>query len=191
MNSTTDIYLESCKTFWATISRVALFLWYFAGGSLFLLLDWFYFSVRTIWLLEIVFLEENFSKSWDQNPIAMSVWKRYHSTVCIASVRYVQVQDCNPYLHESRSTWNLSIIYLSVYGIHHWRIIWSSYRKLTWVGFEPTTSEFCWDALTDWAIRPWVQFTLRANFVQLLQFHRLFSVQFHFGYCLRQSPGLF
>ena len=29
---------------------------------------------------------------------------------------------------------------------------------------------------------------LRVNFVQALQFHRLFSVKFHFGYCLRQSP---
>ena len=57
------------------------------------------------------------------------------------------------------------------YGIHHWRILWSSYRKLAWVGFEPTTTEFRSDALTDWAIRPWVQLTLRANFVQLLQFH--------------------
>ena len=27
------------------------------------------------------------------------------------------------------------------------------------------------DALTDWAIRPWVELGLRANFVQLLQFH--------------------
>ena len=27
------------------------------------------------------------------------------------------------------------------YGIHHWRILWSSYRKLAWVGFEPTTTE--------------------------------------------------
>ena len=43
------------------------------------------------------------------------------------------------------------------YGIHHWRILWSSYRKLAWVGFEPTTTEFRSDALTDWAIRPWVQ----------------------------------
>ena len=47
----------------------------------------------------------------------------------------------------------------------------SSYRKLAWVGFEPTTTEFRSDALTDWAIRPWVQLALRANFVQLLQFH--------------------
>ena len=33
--------------------------------------------------------------------------------------------------------------------IHHWRISWSSYRKLIWVGFEPTTTEFRSDALTD------------------------------------------
>ena len=51
------------------------------------------------------------------------------------------------------------------------RIFRSSYRKLVWVGFEPTTTEFRSDVLTDWAIRPWVQLTLRANFVQLLQFH--------------------
>ena len=75
--------------------------------------------------------------------------------------------------------------------IHHWRILWSSFRKLAWVEFEPTTTEFRSDALTDWAIRPWVQLALRASFVQLLQFHRLFSVTFHFGYCLRQSPRLF
>ena len=65
------------------------------------------------------------------------------------------------------------------YGIHHWRILRSSYRKLAWVGFEPTTTEFRSDALTDWAIRPWVQLALRANFVQLLQFH-LFVQCSHF-----------
>ena len=57
------------------------------------------------------------------------------------------------------------------YGIQHWRILRSSYRKLAWVGFEPTTTEFHSDALTNWAIRSWVQLALRANFVQLLQFH--------------------
>ena len=45
------------------------------------------------------------------------------------------------------------------------------YSKLAWVGFEPTTTEFRSDALTDWAIRPWGQLALRANFEQLLQFH--------------------
>ena len=77
------------------------------------------------------------------------------------------------------------------YGIYHWRIIWSCYRKLAWVVCEPRTTEFCSNALTDWAIRPWAQFALRATFVQLREFHRLFSVQFHFGYCLPQSPRLF
>ena len=56
------------------------------------------------------------------------------------------------------------------YGIHHWWILWSSYRKLAWVEFELTTTKFRSDALTDWAIRPWVQLTLRGHFVQLLQF---------------------
>ena len=39
------------------------------------------------------------------------------------------------------------------------------------MGFEPTTTEFRSDALTDRAIRPWVQLALRANFVQLLHFN--------------------
>ena len=26
------------------------------------------------------------------------------------------------------------------YGIHHWRILWSGYRKLAWVEFEHTTT---------------------------------------------------
>ena len=75
--------------------------------------------------------------------------------------------------------------------IHHWRILCSSNRKLAWVGFEPTTTEFRSDALSDWVIRPWVQVALKANFVQPLQFHLLFSVTFHFGYCLRQRHVCF
>ena len=39
------------------------------------------------------------------------------------------------------------------------------------MGFEPTITEFCSHALTYWAIRPWAHFALRANLVQLLQFH--------------------
>ena len=83
------------------------------------------------------------------------------------------------------------IYILYIYGIHHRMILWSNYRKLAWEGFEPTTTEFHSDALTEWAIRLWVQIALRANLVQLLQFHRLLSVTFHFGYCLRQSPRFF
>ena len=51
--------------------------------------------------------------------------------------------------------------WIDTYGIHHCRIFRSSYRKLAWVGFEPTTTILRWDALTDWAIRPWVQLALR------------------------------
>ena len=81
-------------------------------------------------------------------------------------------------------------IYIYICGIHHWRIISSNCRKLTLMGFEPTTTEFRSDTLTDWAIRSWVKLSLRANFVQPLQFHHLFSVRFHFGYGLRQSQLL-
>ena len=73
------------------------------------------------------------------------------------------------------------------YGIDHSTIYRSSYRKLTWVWLEPAIIEFRSDALTDRAIRPWVQPALRANLVQQLQFHILFTVRFHFGYCLRRS----
>ena len=58
----------------------------------------------------------------------------------------------------------------AIYGIHHWRILRSSYRKLAWAGYEPTTTEFRSVALTDWAIRPWVQLALRADFVQCSRF---------------------
>ena len=77
------------------------------------------------------------------------------------------------------------------YGIHHWRILRSSYRKLDRVKFESKIIEFRSDALNNWAIRPWVQLVVRANFVQLFQLHRLFNIIFHFGHCLRQSPRLF
>ena len=94
-------------------------------------------------------------------------------------------------MHVYTYTYIYIYIYIYMVFIHRWRIPSCSHRKMTWVGSERTTAEFCSDALTDWAIRPKVQLTLRANSVQLLQFHRLFSVKFHFSYCLRQSPRLF
>ena len=60
-----------------------------------------------------------------------------------------------------------------------------SYRKLVWVGFKPRTATFHSDALTNWAIRPWIQPAVRANFVQLFQFLPLFSV--HISFCLLPS----
>ena len=66
-------------------------------------------------------------------------------------------------------------LYLSlyIYGFHHCGILRSSYRKLAWVGFEPTTTELRINALTNIAIRSWVQLAPSANFVQLPQFHLL------------------
>ena len=40
-------------------------------------------------------------------------------------------------------------------------------HRLVWVGFEPTTSEYHSEALTDWPIRQWVQRAFRANFMRL------------------------
>ena len=76
----------------------------------------------------------------------------------------------------------MHIYILHIFSFHRGRILWSSYRKLVWVRFKPTTIEFRADALTDWAIGPWVQLALRANFVQVLQFHRLFRVRLHFSF---------
>ena len=39
------------------------------------------------------------------------------------------------------------------------------------MGFEPKTTEFRSDALTNWGIRPWVLLAHRDNFVQILLFH--------------------
>ena len=62
---------------------------------------------------------------------------------------------------------------------------------MAWLGFEPRTTEFCSYVLTDWPFKPWVEATLTVSFLPLLQFHYLFSVKFHFGYFLHQSPRLF
>ena len=82
-------------------------------------------------------------------------------------------------------------IYVYIYTYIYMVFITEGFFEVAIESWPDTTIEFRSDALTDWAIRPWVQLALRANFVQLLQFHRLFSVTFHFGYCLRQSPRLF
>ena len=65
----------------------------------------------------------------------------------------------------------MHIYILHIFSIHRGRILWSSYRKLVWVRFKPTTIEFRADALTDWAIGPWVQ-------------------QTSFQLCLPQSPRI-
>ena len=66
------------------------------------------------------------------------------------------------------------------YVIHNGRIFRSSYRKLIWARFLPMTTDFCSNALNNWAIMPQFQLALRANFVQLMQFHLLFRVHISF-----------
>ena len=39
------------------------------------------------------------------------------------------------------------------------------------VRFEPSTTEFHSGPGTDWSVRPWGHFALKANFVRLFQFH--------------------
>ena len=79
--------------------------------------------------------------------------------------------------------------WIDTYGIHHWRIFRSSHRKLAWVGFEPTSTEFRSDAVTNWATRPWLQLVIRANFVLLLTLH-LFVQCSRFISVFPQSPHL-
>ena len=43
--------------------------------------------------------------------------------------------------------------WIGKYGIHNWMILRSSYKKMAWMGFEPTTYKFCSDALANWATR--------------------------------------
>ena len=57
---------------------------------------------------------------------------------------------------------------------------WGCSRKLAWVGFKPTTTEFRSDTLTNWAIKLWVELPFKNKFEQLLQFHLLFRVQISF-----------
>ena len=86
---------------------------------------------------------------------------------------YIYIYTIYIYIYIYTYTYTYIYIYSSL------KDFWSSYRKLTWVRFEPTTTEFCSDALTDWDIRPWVQLALIAKFVRLLQFH-LFVQCSHF-----------
>ena len=48
----------------------------------------------------------------------------------------------------------LVVEWIETFGIHHWMVFRERYGKFPWVRFEPTTTEFCSDRLTEWAIRP-------------------------------------
>ena len=68
----------------------------------------------------------NFRWNVGREHLALTAWKRYYSTVRIASVRYLQAEDCNTCLHKSLSTWQLGFTFLSfwyiicIYVIYIW-----------------------------------------------------------------------
>ena len=80
----------------------------------------------------------------------------------------------SPYLFSLKFSWgnHISVVeWTETYNVHHWRILWSSHRKLTWVGFEHRKTVIRSSALSHWAIILWVELALRANFIQPLQFY--------------------
>ena len=77
------------------------------------------------------------------------------------------------YLRQSLLLFLIEVESTYAYRLHLRTILRSSYRRLAWVRFEPTTTEFRSDALTNWAIRLWFHLAHRANLIHLLQ---LFSL---------------
>ena len=80
-----------------------LLLKYFAGDYC-LLVRLVLLSCEINLTLERVVLSEVFSEAWDYNTLHCLSEKGYYSIVRIASVRYVQAEDCNTRLHETLST---------------------------------------------------------------------------------------
>ena len=114
-------------------------------------------------------------RSWDQLALRGNFVELFQSHLIVQCSRFILVivfVSCHLYFKRNLAqVITLVAEWIDTYGIHHWRKFRSSYRKLAWVEFERTTTEFRGDALTDRAIRPWNQLALRANFVELLQFH--------------------
>ena len=70
---------------------------------------------------------------------------RFYRAICLDLIKIIFTPEA--------ITW-VSRKWTDADGVHYWRIYRSSYRKLVWVGFEPTTTEFSLDAKADWVIRP-------------------------------------
>ena len=74
------------------------------------------------------------------------------------------------------------------YGIDHWQIYWSSYRKLVWEGFEHTTIKFHFNLLSYHAMS-----SIRTQEI-LYSYFNLIVIslsQFILAVCFPQSPHLF
>ena len=76
---------------------------YFAGDYC-LLVRLVLLSCEINLTLERVVFSDVFSEAWDQNTLHCLPEKGYCPIVRIASVRYVQAEDCNTRLHETLNT---------------------------------------------------------------------------------------
>ena len=78
-----------------------------------------------------------------------------------------------------------------VYGIHHRRVIWSSYRKLTLVGFEPTTSGTLKKRFSVCDVKEFVDYCNRhrkANFSERVYIYIYIYIYISFYIYFMQSP---
>ena len=102
-----------------------------------------------------LYIKFSYVKLFSYFPIYIYIYIYIHTYIYIYFCRNVFIKKC---VFNDDYPINIYIIYIYIYidGIHHWTIITSSYRKLAWMGFEPTTTEFRSDALTNWTIRPWI-----------------------------------
>ena len=109
----------------------------------------------------------------------------FEKTIVIFEIRTLEVIKIERFmLNKNKLNLGAKLPYLCIF--------WLKFKKSILI-FESATTEFGLDDLTDEAVRSWVQITVKANFLQLIQFHlivqgsRFNSTTFQFNYCLRQS----
>ena len=130
MNSTTNIYSKFSKISRATISR-GRFCLNISQEITVYWCDWFYFPVRPIWHSKECFSAKFLVKRGTRTPCTACQKKRRHYFIVhIASVRYVQAEDCNiiyniyRYMHTYIHIYiyNIYIIHIHIY-IQVWKCI--------------------------------------------------------------------
>ena len=112
IKSTTETQFS--KTFGTTISigTGEALLFKYPTGDYCLLVQLVLLFCKINLTFEKVFLGKIFSEAWDQSALHCLPEKRYFSIVRIASIRYLQAENCNTRLHESMSTWKFGFVSL-------------------------------------------------------------------------------
>ena len=132
MNSTTDIYFESCKTFWTTFGNT--FALTFGRGSLFLPIWLVWPFCETYLIARKSVFWWNFQWNLGSEHLALTAWKRYYSTVCTASVHYVctgwGLQCMFTWDSEYLITWQLDFISLLFMYIYIYIYIYEITKKM-------------------------------------------------------------